>query len=120
MTTEPKIRTYQFTQDGVEYGPYFRSQIMHLIKSGFIKSNTEIGCDSGETTHAYFFLSHDEVPRELRDQHVVITDVQMKFWAMVDFMVKWAIASIPATIILAVILWGSLFIIAQLITIPFG
>ena len=32
---------------------------------------------------------------------VVITDVRMPFWSMVVFMVKWALASIPAIIILA-------------------
>lgn len=34
---------------------------------------------------------------------VIITDVRMKFWSMVWFMVKWAIASIPALIILGAI-----------------
>jgi len=31
---------------------------------------------------------------------VKITDINMPFWSMVIFMVKWAIASIPAIIIL--------------------
>lgn len=31
---------------------------------------------------------------------VVITDIKMPFWSMVGFMVKWAIAAIPAIIIL--------------------
>jgi len=35
--------------------------------------------------------------------HVVITDIKMPFWSMVIFMVKAAIASIPAVIILAVL-----------------
>jgi hypothetical protein len=35
--------------------------------------------------------------------HVVVVDVKMPFWSMVTFMVKWAIASIPAIIILLVI-----------------
>lgn len=34
---------------------------------------------------------------------VVITDIKMPFWSMVTFMVKWAIAAIPAIIILAFI-----------------
>jgi hypothetical protein len=33
--------------------------------------------------------------------HVIITDVQMPFGAMVTLMVKWAIASLPAMMILA-------------------
>ena len=31
---------------------------------------------------------------------VVITDIKMPFWSMVGFMVKWALAAIPAIIIL--------------------
>ena len=36
-------------------------------------------------------------------EKVIITDIQMKFWSMVWFMVKWALASIPAFIVLAFI-----------------
>ena len=36
-------------------------------------------------------------------QPVVVIDVQMSFGSMIWFMVKWALASIPAMIILAVI-----------------
>lgn len=35
---------------------------------------------------------------------VVIKDIQMPFWSMVTFMVKWAFASIPAMIIVAIII----------------
>jgi len=34
------------------------------------------------------------------DNHVIVTDIHMQFGSMVFFMVKWAIASIPAMIIL--------------------
>lgn len=37
-------------------------------------------------------------------QPVVVVDLRMNFWSMVWFMVKWAIASIPAIIILAIFL----------------
>ena len=40
-------------------------------------------------------------------QEVEITDIRMRFGSMVLFMVKWAVASIPALIILAVL--GALF-----------
>lgn len=36
-------------------------------------------------------------------QHVIVTDIHMPLWSMVIFMVKWALASIPAIIILALI-----------------
>lgn len=35
------------------------------------------------------------------NKEVVVTDIKMPFWSMVVFMIKWAIASIPAFIILA-------------------
>ena len=35
--------------------------------------------------------------------HVSIVDIRMPFWSMVVFMVKAALASIPAVIILAII-----------------
>lgn len=37
---------------------------------------------------------------------VVIVDVNMRFWSMVVFMVKWAFASIPALLIITVVLVG--------------
>jgi hypothetical protein len=40
---------------------------------------------------------------EQRNDHVVVTDIRMPFMSMVTFMVKWAIAAIPAIIILAVL-----------------
>jgi hypothetical protein len=42
-------------------------------------------------------------------QEVRVTDIQMPFWSMVVFMIKWAIASIPALLILglaATLFWG--------------
>ena len=38
---------------------------------------------------------------------VVVTNIQMPFGSMVGFMIKWAIASIPAAIILGLI--GAVF-----------
>ena len=34
---------------------------------------------------------------------VVVVDINMKFWSMVNFMVKWVLASIPAFLILVLI-----------------
>lgn len=36
---------------------------------------------------------------------VVVTDISMPFFSMVNFMVKWALASIPAFAILTVMFW---------------
>jgi len=38
-------------------------------------------------------------------QRVKIVDFDMSFWSMVWFMIKWALASIPAFIVLAIIGW---------------
>ena len=35
---------------------------------------------------------------------VIIKDIQMPFWSMVTFMVKWAFAAIPAMIIIGIII----------------
>ncbi len=40
---------------------------------------------------------------EVNKTEVTVVDIRMPFWSMVVFMVKWAIASIPAIIILVVI-----------------
>lgn len=47
-------------------------------------------------------------------QPVVVVDINMKFWSMVVFMVKWAFAAIPAVIIILVIAFGlnSIFVFA--------
>jgi len=37
-------------------------------------------------------------------QEVVVTDISMPFWSMVIFMVKFVIASIPAMIIVSILL----------------
>ena len=51
-------------------------------------------------------------------QHVVVEDIRMDFWSMVTFMVKWAIASIPAALILLTIATMFMFLINALATEP--
>ena len=36
-------------------------------------------------------------------QHIVITDIHISFWRLVGIFVKWALAAIPATIVLMII-----------------
>ena len=51
----------------------------------------------------------------MEKQKVIVTDIQMPFWSMVIFMIKWTVASVPALIILSflvglvVALIGALF-----------
>lgn len=42
----------------------------------------------------------------MEKQEIVVTDIRMPFFSMVVFMVKWAIAAIPAVIILSFIAAG--------------
>lgn len=39
-------------------------------------------------------------------QPVVVVDIQMRFWSMMVFMVKWMLAAIPATLTFFMIMWG--------------
>jgi hypothetical protein len=38
--------------------------------------------------------------------HVIVTDIDMPLWSLVQFLVKLALAFIPAGLILIVIFWG--------------
>ena len=46
---------------------------------------------------------------ENESQNVVITDIKIPFFSMVVFMVKWALASIPAVIVIGII-FGALWV----------
>ncbi|MBC8207089.1 MAG: hypothetical protein ISR85_06260 [Kiritimatiellales bacterium] len=64
-------------------------------------------------SHADTLVPRQQTPAPVADpvRSVVITDIRMSFGSMVVFMVKWAIAAIPAAIILFLIgalLWGLL------------
>ncbi len=48
----------------------------------------------------------------MKIEGVTVTDIQMPFGSMVIFMIKWAIASIPAAIIL--------FLMASVFAVVFG
>lgn len=46
--------------------------------------------------------------------HVIVTDVHMSFWSMVEFMVKLAFATIPAALIITFIVLGLLAVAERL------
>jgi hypothetical protein len=50
------------------------------------------------------------------EQEVVLTDIDIPFSRMVTFMVKWALASIPATLIVGLILGGCFLLFSLVIT----
>lgn len=51
-----------------------------------------------------FSASTQSAEASVETSPVRVVDINMPFWSMVRFMVKWVIASIPALLILAVIL----------------
>jgi hypothetical protein len=53
-----------------------------------------------------------------RRQTVIVTDIKMPFWSMVVFMVKWAIAAIPALLLLGLIGFACSILLSQLFTLP--
>jgi hypothetical protein len=48
------------------------------------------------------------------EARVVVVDVKIHFWSMVVLMVKWAIAAIPAFVILLALAWAASFILGVL------
>jgi hypothetical protein len=42
-------------------------------------------------------------PPYAQPQHIVITDIHIPFWRLVGIFIKWALAAIPATIVVTVI-----------------
>ena len=67
-----------------------------------------MGCvrSPGKIVLKYFFVTpfrkreETTMPKEFNS--VVVTDIKMPFSSMVVFMIKWAVATIPALIILSV------------------
>src|SRR5688500_1510903 len=91
-------KTYHFTQDGREEGPYFQSQIIKMTETGIIRANATIRCaEDGESGPI------GKLRKSLAENlkvGVSVTDNQMPFGSMVAIMVKWAFATLPAAIIL--------------------
>ena len=59
-----------------------------------------IKCQCGYQFEDYKEPNEDKLPSNINVEHVVIDDIRMDFTSMVVFMVKWALASIPALVIL--------------------
>ena len=45
---------------------------------------------------------------------VTVADINMPFWSMVRFMIKWAFASLPALIVVSVVCGGILAIVLMI------
>jgi hypothetical protein len=82
---------------------------MKCPKCGLENPESSSRCDCGynfstgqvEQTHALRHVAgQKQLPRDRPE--VTVSDIRMPFWSMVVFMVKWAVASIPAVLILIV------------------
>lgn len=76
---------------------------------GLLNPDSSQRCDCG-----YSFSSIPVSVKTQRNtdqgQGLVIKDIDMPFWSMVSFMVKWAFASIPAIFIIAGV-FGFVFLV---------
>ena len=68
-------------------------------ESGNINSSDNYGASKENETN----IIHNSHSNSREYQKVIVMDIKMPFNSMVGFMIKWAIASIPAFIILAII-----------------
>jgi len=108
------VTRYYLHLEGVEQGPYTIYQLKAMWMTGGITLETLYRMDDDGN---WFSLSMIVDTLEKKDsdisrlpasvvpanREVAITDIDMKFQSMVWFMVKLAIASIPASMILGVI-----------------
>lgn len=104
---------------GIEYGKAFRARQMRdqLVaqRSGKQPVDTMVEEEPrGRLANAATAVAKGRAARAAREadraqkiesQKVVVADIDMPFWSMVNFMVKWAIAAIPAMIILMMFFW---------------
>lgn len=81
-------------------GPYLEEQILSLGKSGIIKADAEIRICGNEQQRfglSWFFANEDI--------GVSLDAVEIGFFDVIGLMVKWMLASIPAMLVLSLIIW---------------
>jgi hypothetical protein len=91
---------YLYSKDGeTTEGPVSIDKILTMIRDCELPSSANI-CQEG--TDAWFSVASmiQDNPSIAPRQRVIVENIQMNFGSMVVFMIKWAIASIPAAIIL--------------------
>lgn len=98
---EPTLKQIQdspedCTQCGVNFAKYRQIQARDAEEAAQKKAATAAIAKASPVVRTALY----EYPGA---QPVVVVDLKMSFWSMVVFMVKWAIAAIPAVIILALI-----------------
>lgn len=107
-------------------GPYTEKQLQAMWLTGSLTLHNSVmieGDSEWDTLSSYIDTLEMEakhvpaLPQVWQNgqssREVEVTDVNMRFWSMVVFMIKWAFASIPAFIVLALVFFsiGMIFII---------
>lgn len=129
---------YHARQSGTEFGPMNERELKTLAMHGLINASGEVRSDEffeWKPANEIPIISHLLRPEKIGEREalegitvnesatpdrareacsVKVVDINMPFNSMVVFMVKWALASIPAililSIVLGVVLWfGSKF-----------
>lgn len=98
---EPTMAEQASNKDQCPSCGIFYAKYMAHLKA---KSNADSQTGKTEASAVSPSLSKKAVQAISGSQPVVVVDIQMKFWSMVVFMVKWAFAAIPALIIIGVII----------------
>ena len=90
-------------------GAYYDKALKMKLSAALASSATPVA-EPAPAKKPAFTLAADHVAVATRGldgaQPVVVVDVQMRFWSMVVFIIKWALASIPALLILMMFFAG--------------
>jgi len=104
-------------------GPYTEKQLQAMWLTGALTLHTPVmisGDSEWDTLSSYMdILELEKKPipaipfntqQATAPQKVDVNDIDMKFWSMVVFMIKWAFASIPAVIVLMAVGFAIAFV----------
>jgi hypothetical protein len=115
--------TFYIWENNIEVGPYTLSQMRSIWASGRLNLKSHIRQETDtEWKEAKEFeiitkyIQNSSLKNNLTSR-VVVTDFEMSFRSMVIFMCKWAIAAIPAALILFLLFIGLAMVFGVLGTI---
>jgi hypothetical protein len=115
--------TFYIWENKIEVGPYTLSQMRSIWASGRLNLKSHIRQETDtEWKEAKEFeiitnyIQNSSLKNNLTSR-VVVTDFEMSFRSMVIFMCKWAIAAIPAALILFLFFIGLAMVFGVLGTI---
>jgi hypothetical protein len=104
--------TFYIWENDSEVGPYTLSQMRSMWSSGrmtlksHVRQETDSDWKEAREYEIIYELGQKSLQANSPFQRVVVTDFEMSFRSMVIFMCKWAVAAIPAALILFCLLIG--------------